>query len=178
MAAGRGDEALPILRECASQAGPWQRQTMVALAGACLATGRLDEALDLARCTAEDARRRGERGTEAWAHWLLGEVGRMGQPANVGAAVESYRAALDLAGTLGMRPLVARCHLGLGALHAAAGSAALARDHAMLAASLFREMDSPSWLARADSLGTALLDHVPSVRPAVAGGDEEPPTSA
>ena len=144
--------ALPILRECAAQTGPWQRQTMVALAAACLATGRLDEAFDLAVCTAEDARRRGERGTEAWAHWLLGEVARMGQPPNVGAAVESYRSALELAGTLGMQLLVARCHLGLGALHVASGNPALARDHATLAASLFREMDSPFWLARAESL--------------------------
>jgi hypothetical protein len=46
---------------------------------------------------------------------------------------------MALAGELGSRPLVARCHLGLGQLHRRAAPAA-AREHLTSAIALLREL--------------------------------------
>ena len=54
---------------------------------------------------------------------------------------------MALAGELGSRPLVARCHLGLGQLHR---RAAPAREHLTSAIALLREMRMPYWLAEAE----------------------------
>jgi len=60
-------------------------------------------------------------------------------------AEEGYRKALALAEQLGMRPLQAHCHLGLGRLHRRRGdgeaAAAIAAAH-----DLFRAMDMNFWL--------------------------------
>jgi hypothetical protein len=56
---------------------------------------------------------------------------------------------MALAGELGSRPLVARCHLGLGQLHRRAAPAA-AREHLTSAIALLREMRMPYWLAEAE----------------------------
>ncbi len=55
-----------------------------------------------------------------------------------------FRAALALAGELGMRPLRAHCHLGLGRL---TGD----RDELTAAVELYRAMDMAFWLARAEA---------------------------
>ncbi len=62
------------------------------------------------------ARERGERGYEAWALRLLGENAAHRDPPDIETAEGHYLQAMALAGELGMRPLVARCHLGLGML--------------------------------------------------------------
>jgi hypothetical protein len=48
-----------------------------------------------------------------------------------------------------MRPLVARCHLALGALGRQAGDHANAARHLDLAITLFHEMDMRFWLDEA-----------------------------
>jgi hypothetical protein len=47
--------------------------------------------------------------------------------------------------------MLARCHLGLGRLHRAAGRPAPAREELTAAIALFREMDMRSWLEQADA---------------------------
>ena len=50
-----------------------------------------------------------------------------------------------------MRPLVAHCHLGLGRLHAGSGDGARAPQHISAATAMFRELDMPFWLSRAEA---------------------------
>ena len=62
-------------------------------------------------------RQRGERGLEAWAHWLIGEIASHRTPADPTVAEAHHRDALALAEAIGMRPLAARAQQALGALH-------------------------------------------------------------
>ena len=61
-----------------------------------------------------------------------------------------YHAALALASELGMRPLVAHCHLGLGRLHRGAGKQAQATEHLGAASAMFREMSMSWWVAETE----------------------------
>ena len=67
-------------------------------------------------------------------------------------SAERYRDALRLAQELGMRPLVAHCHQGLGALDQHAGKRRNALRHAIAAATTYRELDMPCWRDRADEM--------------------------
>jgi hypothetical protein len=64
----------------------------------------------------------------------------------VEAARARYRAALALATDLGMRPLAAHCHLGLGTLYRRTGRGEQAREHLAIATGMYREMDMRFWL--------------------------------
>ena len=57
-------------------------------------------------------------GIQALTLWLLGEIATHGEPPEVKATEAYYRQALTLAEALGMRPLQAPCHRGLGTLYA------------------------------------------------------------
>lgn len=52
---------------------------------------------------------------------------------------------------LGMRPFVAHCHLGLGTLYRRTGKSQQAREHLTTAAAMYREMDMPFWLEKAEA---------------------------
>jgi class 3 adenylate cyclase/tetratricopeptide (TPR) repeat protein len=67
------------------------------------------------------------------------------------AAQGSYTDALALAGDLGMRPLVAHCHLGLGKLCRRAGNRPQAHEHLTAAATMYREMDMRFWLEQTEA---------------------------
>jgi hypothetical protein len=56
-----------------------------------------------------------------------------------------------LAEALGMRPLVAHCHLGLGRLYAQTGRGEQARAVLTTATDLCRAMDMPFWLPQAEA---------------------------
>jgi predicted ATPase len=56
-----------------------------------------------------------------------------------------------LAEALGMRPLVAHCHLGLGRLYAQTGLAEQARTALTIAIDLYRAMDMTFWLPQAEA---------------------------
>jgi hypothetical protein len=67
-----------------------------------------------------------------------------------------YQQALALAEALGMRPLVAHCHRGLGILYRTTGRPAQARAALSAAIDLYRAMDMTFWLPQAE----AALAHV------------------
>jgi hypothetical protein len=69
----------------------------------------------------------------------------------VATAEAHYGAALALASELGMRPLAAHCHLGLGQLYGRAGKLDEARGSVTAAATMFREMDMRFWLEKAEA---------------------------
>jgi hypothetical protein len=57
--------------------------------------------------------------------------------------------AIVLGQELGMRPLVAHCHFGLGTLYRRTGQREQAQECLATAAAMFREMDMPFWLEKA-----------------------------
>ena len=116
-----------------------------------LLAGRLAEASQHA-CQALDlARRQKARGYEARALFQLGAVHAHADPPGVQAAEARYREALTLAEPLGMRPLQAHCHLGLGTLYAKVGRREQAWAALSAAIGLYRAMEMTSWLAQAEA---------------------------
>ena len=72
-------------------------------------------------------------------------------PPDVAQAEAHYQQALALAEALGMRPLMAHCHHGLGRLYGQMGRGEQA--HAALAAAidLYRAMDMTFWLPQTEA---------------------------
>jgi class 3 adenylate cyclase len=62
-----------------------------------------------------------------------------------------YQQALALAEELGMRPLVAHCHRGLGMLYATTAQHEQARAALSIAIELYRAMDMTFWLPQAQT---------------------------
>jgi tetratricopeptide (TPR) repeat protein len=151
--AGRSVEALRLLEQLGEQYSSTRAYPfwMTHLSEAYLLAGRLDDACTLAGQALERHRKSKERGNEAWALRLLGEAYACHESPVVEAAETHYRQALTLAEELGMRPLVAHCHLGLGTLYAKAGRQEQARAELSVAVELYRTMDMTFWLPRAEA---------------------------
>jgi len=73
------------------------------------------------------------------------------EPPQAAQAATHYQQALALAEALGMRPLVAHCHLGLGRLYGQTGRGAQARAALSAAIALYRAMDMAFWLPEAEA---------------------------
>lgn len=65
--------------------------------------------------------------------------------------IPKTREALVLAGELGMRPLAAQCHVGLGKVYRRTGKREQARDHPATATTICREMDMRFGLEQAEA---------------------------
>jgi tetratricopeptide (TPR) repeat protein len=113
--------------------------------------GRLGEAHPLAEHALALARERQEQGHQAYALRLLGEIAARREPPESVLAEAHYRQAVALAEELGMRPLVAHCHLGLGTLYAKIGQREPARAELSAAIDLYRAMDMTFWLPQAEA---------------------------
>jgi DNA-binding NtrC family response regulator/tetratricopeptide (TPR) repeat protein len=153
---GRAPEGVALVRQaCADleSAGVAAFHSLVVanLSEACRLAGRLEEAHASAVRALSLARERGERGREAEALRLLGDVAAHAKGLDVTAAVGHYSQALTLASDLGMRPLVAHCHLGLGELYRRTDDRATAQEHLMTAAAMYREMGMGFWLEKAEA---------------------------
>jgi class 3 adenylate cyclase/tetratricopeptide (TPR) repeat protein len=155
--AGRLAEALPLLQQAVAQdtsrgipAGHARR--VAYLSEAYLLTGRLDEATSLARSALAFARDLRARGNEAYALRLLGEIQAHREPLAVEAAEAVYREGLALAEELGMRPLQAHCHRGLGIVYRKIKKREQARAELSTAIELYRAMDMMFWLPKAEAV--------------------------
>ena len=113
--------------------------------------GRGEEAWQHARQALALARQHKARGDEALALHQLGTVHAHANPPDVERAEAHYRQALALAEALGMRPLQAHCHLGLGTLYATTGQREQARTALATAIALYRAMDMTFWLPQAET---------------------------
>ena len=82
--------------------------------------------------------------------YLLGESVAQADPPEVEQGERYYQDALALADELGMRPLVAHCHLGLGTLYRQIGRDAEARAELATAAEMFRGMEMLYCLEKAE----------------------------
>ena len=154
--AGRMVNAVPLLEQALRQSETLKVLFRYALwltwlGQAYLLSGRLEEAHALAEHSLAHAREHQERGNQAYALRLLGDIAAHREPPETEPAEVHYRQALALAEALGMRPLQAHCHLGLGTLYAKTGQ----REHTHAALStaidLYRAMAMTFWLPQAEA---------------------------
>jgi tetratricopeptide (TPR) repeat protein len=122
----------------------------LSLAEAQVLAGRLEEAHTLAERALALAQAHQERGHEAYALRLLSEIAAHRDPPEVDQAEAFYHQALALADALGMRPLLAHCHFGLGILYNRIGRPEQARAELSAAIELYRAMEMTFWLERAE----------------------------
>ena len=152
--AGRIDDAMPVLEFALKEAAmtglrfTYSRQH-AQVGEAYLLAGRHDEAARLAAVALEAARAQKQRGQEAGALWLSAEIARCALDA--AQAEADFQHAMSLALEIGARPLVARCHLGLGKLYRRTDKRDHAREHLSTAAMMYREMKMPLWLEQAET---------------------------
>ncbi|MEX2220513.1 MAG: sigma 54-interacting transcriptional regulator [Candidatus Rokuibacteriota bacterium] len=159
--AGRAGDAIPLLEEGAREGVAIKRigghsLVVVRLGEAYLQAGRLDEADDAARQALQLARDKNERGHEAYALHLLGAVLARRAPEDPSAADAAFGQAMALAEELGMRPLLAHCHLGRARLEQRASRTAAARRLFTASIDGFRELDMPYWVERAETEARSL----------------------
>src|SRR5262249_10871050 len=121
------------------------------LSEAYLLAGREADARAAAQRALGLARQHKERGHEAYTLRLLGEIAAQKDSLDVGEAEDHYRQALALAEELGMRPLIAHCHVGLGKLYRRSGNLPLAKEHLHKGIALMREMEMGLWLESAEA---------------------------
>jgi len=121
------------------------------LSEVCRLAGRGEEARQHARQALDLARQQKERGNEALALHQLGTVHAYADPPDATQAETHYQQALALAEELGMRPLMAHCHLGLGRLYGQTDRAEQARAALATAIDLYRAMDMTFWLPQAEA---------------------------
>ncbi len=148
LSGGRIDPAVTLLEEAVnlgvdkgivSSSSLW----LVYLGEAYLHAHRGADSLTVAHRALELCREHKERGYEAWVLRLLGDIAAQAAPLEREEAEARYREALELAERLGMRPLAARCHLGLGRLAERVGNRSEAETHLARAAELCRVLGMP-----------------------------------
>jgi tetratricopeptide (TPR) repeat protein len=152
---GRLGEGRVLLEEAigiAIRTGARQRPRWVAwLSEVCRLAGHPEEAWHHARAALDLARQQKERGEEAFALHQLGVVHASAELPEVMPAEAYYQHALALAEELGMRPLQAHCHRGLGTLYATTGQREQARTALSAAVDLYQAMEMTFWLPETEA---------------------------
>jgi transcriptional regulator with AAA-type ATPase domain/tetratricopeptide (TPR) repeat protein len=154
--AGRSSEAIDLLEEGVREGLAMGRLgghslLVVRLGEAHLLAGGLDEADDAARRALAMAREKSERGYEAYALRLLGEVAARRVPADLRAADAALGQASALAEALSMGPLLAHCLVSRARVERGAGRTERARQLFAAGVEAFRMLDMPFWLARTEA---------------------------
>jgi tetratricopeptide (TPR) repeat protein len=72
-------------------------------------------------------------------------------PPEIETGETHYQQALALANDLGMRPLQAHCHRGLGTLYNQTGQAEQARTELSTAIKMYRDMEMTFWLPETEA---------------------------
>lgn len=115
---------------------------------------KIDHAMRLAESILELTREREEHSAEAQVLHLMGEIASHCTPPEVAKAEHHYRPGLALAIELGMRPLVAHCHLGLGRLYHRTGNRQEAQENLATARTMYREMGMTYWMEQVEAEAT------------------------
>jgi class 3 adenylate cyclase/tetratricopeptide (TPR) repeat protein len=154
--AERVADAVPLLTQALEQSTAMARvhfETLcrLPLGEAEILAGRLEEAHALAEHTLALTHAHQERSHQAYALRLLGEIAARREPPESTPAEDYYRQGVTLAEELGMRPLMAHCHRGLGTLYAKIGQQDTARTELSAAIELYRAMDMTFWLPEAEA---------------------------
>jgi tetratricopeptide (TPR) repeat protein len=154
--AGRIGEALPLLEQAVEAATSMRQVNVVALnltrlsEGYVLA-GDIDNASDPAQRALAFSSEHNERGGQAWGLRLLGAIAAQRYPPDTEEAERHYCAALALAEELGMRPLQAHCHRGLGTLYATTGQREQACAELSTTIDLYQAMEMTFWLPETEA---------------------------
>jgi class 3 adenylate cyclase/tetratricopeptide (TPR) repeat protein len=153
---GRTVDGVSLLKQAltareSSGIGLFQSLIVAQLAEAYLLADQVEDARICADRAVMLAREHGELGYEVWALRLLGEIASHPHRTDVATAKAHYRAAMALASELGMRPLVAHCHLGLGKLYRQTGKREQAHGALTTANTMYREMNMQYWLQKAEA---------------------------
>jgi class 3 adenylate cyclase/tetratricopeptide (TPR) repeat protein len=156
MLAGRVADAVSLLSRALKQTIVLKRVDLQALCHLALGeaqahAGCLEEAHTLAEQALAQVREYQERGNQAYTLRLFGEIAARRQPPEVAHAAAHYQQARTLAEELGMGPLVAHCHRGLGTLYATAGQTEQAGVELSTAIEMYRAMDMTFWLPQAEA---------------------------
>jgi tetratricopeptide (TPR) repeat protein len=153
---GHPDYALPILGEAVMpqkvrfSVVP-SAYPLTALAEAYRLKGDTKKAIQNAEEALSIFRQNGERGFGAWALYYMAKIQSDGGPEQIDQTLQSYRQAKEQATELGMRPLLAHCHMGLGEAYVKTGVSEEARSELVAAIELYRSMDMNFWLPKAES---------------------------
>ena len=121
------------------------------LCEAYLLAGQIAKASTLAEHALALARERKQRGYQAWALRLRAKIASQSDPPDAAQAEASYQQALTLAEALGMRPLQAHCHRGLGTLYVTTGQREQARTELSTAIAMYRDMAMTFWLPQTEA---------------------------
>src|SRR5262249_25737612 len=146
-------EGLSLMEQAVERAGLLAQTfahalRLVFLADALRELGRRDAAQERAVEALEVARTYQEAGAVAYALRTLGDVHAEDDSERARSCFEE---AVEIATRLGMRPLVAHCHVGLGKLYRRTGKRDQAQEHLTIATTMYREMDMPFWLKQAEA---------------------------
>jgi tetratricopeptide (TPR) repeat protein len=141
--------AIEILNEAVAAAAAMelmvdQAMRLAHLGEAYLQIGEVEQATRVADLALQTSLDYYQHGARAWTQWLLGEINMRAD--NLEAADGHYRKAMAMASELGMAPLVAHCHFGLGKRHGRASKNDQSREHLVAAAGLYRTLEMPSWI--------------------------------
>jgi tetratricopeptide (TPR) repeat protein len=150
--AGRDVDAVQLLAESARIDWGLHPALRVTMQGeAHLLAGRRDQArrcVDRALALAAVSEEHGSRG---WTLRLAAEILLDQGPESADQAAAHFREALALAEELGMRPLQAHCHLGLGKLYRRIGRGGDSRAELAAAVEMLSEMGMTHWLPEAEA---------------------------
>ena len=130
--------------------GGFRSLVMADLGEAYLRAKQSNAARETAMTVLERTRQFGERGHEAWALKLLGDVWASASTPEAHHARPHYVRGLELATHLGMRPLAAHCHLRLARLDRRMGQTAQSQANLSIALAMYREMNMQCWLRRSE----------------------------
>jgi tetratricopeptide (TPR) repeat protein len=153
---GRVADAIPLFTQALEQirvteAVVYQAFCSLTMGEAQMLANRLAEAHALTAGTLALTRTHQERGHQAYALRLLGDIAARREPPDVEHAAASYQQALALAEELGMRPLQAHCHRGLGMLYATTGQAEQSCTELTTAIEMYQAMAMTFWLPETEA---------------------------
>jgi tetratricopeptide (TPR) repeat protein len=153
---GRIVEAEPLLEQAVQQYTSAsmvveQSRSVIHLGEAYVLAHRMEDAQNWAECALDLAQTHKQRGIQAWALRLLGDIARHRHPPEIESAEASYRQALALANELGMRPLQAHCHRGLGTVYSQTGQSEQARTELSTAIEMYRDMEMTFWVPETET---------------------------
>jgi tetratricopeptide (TPR) repeat protein len=154
---GRVADAVALLTQALEQTKGTElfgdeRLCRLSLGEAQLLAGDLEEAHALAEGVLTLTRKHQERGNQAYALRLLGDIAARREPPESALAEAHYRQALALAEELGMRPLQAHCYRGLGTLYAQMGQREQARTELATAIEMYQSMEMTFWLPQTEAV--------------------------
>jgi tetratricopeptide (TPR) repeat protein len=151
--AGHLTQALPLLEQAVAQTVEQSERAFqaVCLGEGYLLAGRMEPAGQCAAQALALSRTHKQRGTQAWALRLLGEIAAARERLDVEQAADYYQQALTLADELGMRPLLAHCQRGLGTLYARSSQWEKAHTTLSAAMALYNAMEMSFWLPEMES---------------------------